>query len=300
MLPWQTVRVQLDIESLRTFLTVLDWGSMTRAAEQLGLTQSAVSWKLKRLEQRVGRPLLIRDGRDLRPSREGRLLLEEARAIVEAHDRIVYRLGSPDFTGTIKVGSNEEVGAARLAGILGRFKRLHPAATIELFIHQSRVLRPMLERGKLDVAVVQVTEDEVEATDAVLWSEQLVWAAHRDTPYDEGVVPLISYGESGFYRPVTEPILDRHGIEYRYTVTAPSSANVRAAVEAGLGVAVLSERFLDDEVVEWSRASDLDPLPRSCQVVRTVPGETSAIAGEVAAAIAEEFVDLPARSDWDE
>jgi len=289
--------VQLDVESLRTLITVLDWGSMTRAAQQLGMSQSAVSWKIKRLEQRVGRPLLIRDGHDLRPTRDGRALLDDARAMVEIHDRAVQRLASPEFTGTIRVGSNEEVGASRLAGILGRLKALHPAATIEFVVDQSRQLAPQLERGRIDVAVIQVTEEEVRPDDIVLWTEELRWATHRDMPYDDGVVPLITYGANGFYRPVSEPILERYGVRYRYTITAPTSANVRAAVEAGLGVAVLGERFLGDDVVEWGRAAELDPLPRSCQIIRTVDGERSDIAQALIESITDEFVDLPDRTD---
>ncbi len=288
--------MQLDVESLRTFTAVLDRGGMTRAAEFLGLTQSAVSWKIKRLEQRVGRPLLIRDGHTLRPTRDGRTLLDEARSIVETHDRLVHRLESPDFTGTVKVGSNEEVGADRMAGILGRFKRMHPSATIEFVVNQSRLLTPLLERGRIDLAVIQVTEDELRTDDVVLWSDELRWATHRDMPYDSGVVPLITYGENGFYRPVSEPILERHGIRYRYTVTAPTSSNVRAAVAAGLGVAVLGARFLTDDVVAWARAAELDPLPRSYQIVRAVPGEPPAIAGALIDAITDEFLDLPERT----
>lgn len=288
--------VQLDVESLRTLITVVDWGSMTRAAQQLGMSQSAVSWKIKRLEQRAGRALLIRDGHDLRPTRDGRALLDDARAIVQIHDRAARRLASPEFTGRIRVGSNEEVGAARLAGILGRLKLLHPAATIEFVVDQSRRLTPQLERGRIDVAVIQVTEEEVRPDDIVLWAEELRWATHRDMPYDDGVVPLITYGTDGFYRPVSEPILERHGVRYQYTITAPTSENVRAAVEAGLGVAVLGERFLGGDVVEWGLAAELDPLPRSCQIVRTVDGERSEIAQALIESITDEFLDLPDRS----
>lgn len=287
--------MQLDVESLRTLIAVVDRGGMTKAATHLGLSQSAVSWKIKRLEQRVGRPLLIRDGHELRPTNEGRSVLDDARLVVEIHDRMVDRLESPDFTGTIKVGSNEEVGAGRMAGILGRFKRLYPEATIEFIIDQSRVLTPLLRRGRIDVAVIQVIEDEVLDDDIVLWTDDLRWATHRDMPYSEGVVPLITYGTNGFYRPVSEPILERHGVDYEYTVNAPTSANVRAAVEAGLGVAVLRERFLTDDVVEWKRAAEFDPLPRTQQVVRTAPGDPSAVAAAVVDAIAQEFVDLPER-----
>ncbi len=287
--------MQLDVESLRTLLAVLDWGSMTRAAQHLGMSQSAVSWKVKRLEQRVGRPLLRRNGHDLDLTPEGRALIDDARSIVETHDRMVQRLRNPDFTGTLKVGSNEEVGGARLAGILGRFRALHPAATIEFIIDQSRSLRPMLERDRLDVAVIQVTEEEVRPDDAVLWTEQLCWATHRETPYQEGTVPLISYGSNGFYRPVIEPILDQAGLRYEYTVAAPTTTAIRAALEAGLGVAVVAERLLDEEVVEWSRAAELEKLPIACQIVRTSPGPSSAIVHSVVEAIVDEFLDLPDR-----
>lgn len=287
--------MQLDVESLRTFVAVLDRGGMTRAAEHLGMTQSAVSWKIKRLEQRIGRPLLIRDGHTLRPTRDGRLVLDEARPLVEAHDRIVHRLASPEFSGTVRVGSNEEVGAARMARILGRFQQMYPGATIEFVVNQSRLITPLLQRGKIDLAVIQVTNEELRPDDIVLWTDELRWATHPDMPFDEGVVPLITYGENGFYRPVSEPILERHGIRYRYTVSAPTSSNVRAAVAAGLGVAVISGRLLADDVVEWARSADFEPLPLASQIVRTVPGEAPVIAAALADAIVQEFRDLPVR-----
>jgi DNA-binding transcriptional LysR family regulator len=291
--------MQLDVESLRAYLAVLDRGGMTRAAEYLGLTQSAVSWKIKRLEQRVGRPLLIRDGHVLRPTRDGRTLLEDARVIVAAHDRAVHRLESPDVTGTIKVGSNEEVGATRMAGILGRFQRMHPAATIEFVVDQSSVLIRRLERASIDVAVIQITPDEMLPGDVVLWEDELRWVTHRDMYYEDGDVPLITFGANGFYRPVSEPILERAGVPYTYTVSAPTSAGVRAAVAAGLGVAVLGSWYVGGELVEWKRGAGFDPLPRVLQVVRTVPGEPPSIAGPLIAAIVDEFRDLPSRQDPD-
>ncbi|NND74247.1 MAG: LysR family transcriptional regulator [Ilumatobacter sp.] len=292
--------MHLDVESLRTYVAVLEWGSMTRAAEHVGLTQSAVSWKIKRLEQRVGRPLLIRDGHTLRPTRDGRILLADARTIVAAHDRAVYRLASPDFTGTVKVGANEDTGAPRMASILGRFKRMHPGATIEFVVNQSRLLAPLLERGAIDVAVIQVTPEDQQPDDVVLWSDELRWVAHRDMPFDDGVVPLVTFGQNGFYRPVIEPILDREEIEYTYTVSAPTSAAVRAAVAAGLGVGVLASRHVGGEIGEWARAADFEPLPPVLQIVRTVPGEQPDIAGPLIEAIVEEFTDRPTRREHDD
>lgn len=288
--------MRLDLESLRALATVLEWGSMARAAEQLELSPSAMSWKIKRLEQRVGCPLLIRDGHEMRPTQEGRIILEEAPAMLEAHDRLVRRLTQPGFNGTVKIGSNEEVGAARMAGILGRFSFAYPDATIEFIVNNSRLLLSMLGRGRVDVAVVQVTEEEVQPDDVVLWTDDLCWATHRDLAYDEGVVDLITYGENGFYRPVGESILEQNDIKYRYTVTASTSATVRAAVSNGLGVAILSSQWMSDEVVEWELGSEFEKLPRSCQVVRTAPGDQPAVTQAIVDTIVGEFTDLHDRS----
>jgi DNA-binding transcriptional LysR family regulator len=283
--------LRIDIESMRAFVAVVEFSSIRRAADQLDLTPSAVSWKIKRLEQRVGKPLLIRDGHELRPTHEGRVVLEDAPSIIQAHDRMVSRLAYPEFTGLIKVGSNEEVGAERIAAILGRFQQTFPGSKVEFVVNQSRLLRPLIEGGLIDVAALQVSESELRPEDRVLWYDELRWATHRDLPFEDGVVPLVTYGENGFYRPVLEPILERHGIRYRYAVTAPSAAGVQAAVEAGLGVAVLPARFLTDEVVEWERGAALDPLPASCHIVRSVPGEMNDVTEVLVEAIASELTD---------
>lgn len=276
---------------MRAFVAVVELSSIRRAADQLDLTPSAVSWKIKRLEERVGKPLLIRDGHELRPTHDGRLILDDAPGIIQAHDRMVSRLAYPEFTGLIKVGSNEEVGAQRIAAILGRFQQTFPGSKVEFVVNQSRLLRPLIEGGRIDVAALQVSESELRPDDRVLWYDELRWATHRDLPFEDGVVPLVTYGENGFYRPVLEPILERQGIRYRYAVTSPSTAGVRAAVEAGLGVAVLPERLLTDEVVEWERGAALDPLPVSCHIVRAVPGEKNDVTEVLVEAIASELTD---------
>lgn len=283
--------LRIDIESMRAFVAVVDFSSIRRAAEQLDLTPSAVSWKIKRLEERVGKPLLIRDGHELRPTHDGRVVLDDAPAIIQAHDRMVSRLAYPEFTGLIKVGSNEEVGADRIAAILGRFQQMYPGSKVEFVVNQSRLLHPLIEGGRIDVAALQVAESELRPDDQVLWYDELRWATHRDLPFDDGAVPLVTYGENGFYRPVMEPVLERHGIPYRYAVTSPSTSGVYGAVEAGLGVAVLPERLLTDEVVEWERGAGLDPLPVSCHIVRAVPGENSDVIKVLAETIASELTD---------
>ena len=270
--------MQLDVESLRAFLAVLDHGGMTAAAMRLHLTQSAVSWKIRRLEERIGRPLFVRDGRELHLTRVGRDLVPDARQMVQTHDRAVRRLTAETLVGTVRVGSNDEVGAQRLLAIIGRFNATHPGASVEFVTASTVSLSPRLDRGDLDVAVIEVTDDDLRPDDTVLWTEQLVWACSRDWPYVDGSAPMITFDEECFYRRLSEPLLDRAGVDFHVAVTVPSEAGVRAAVAAGLGVAVLGESHVGDDIVEWPRRREIDPLPAVHQIVRTAPGDPADVA----------------------
>ncbi|WP_238387426.1 LysR family transcriptional regulator [Serratia sp. P2ACOL2] len=78
---------RLSIDALRALQSVIDTGSMTRAAKQLNLSQSAVSWKIKRLEEQLGRTLIDRQGGALIATVDGEALLMHGRQILQAHDR---------------------------------------------------------------------------------------------------------------------------------------------------------------------------------------------------------------------
>jgi len=283
--------LHLDVESLRAYLTVLDTGGMTRAAERLDLTQSAVSWKIKRLEQRVGRPLLIRDGHTVRPTRDGRALLDDARTIVELHDGAVWRLRSPELSGKITLGSNEEIDAIDIAALLGRFKRSHPNATIEFVIDHTERLATWVDTGTIDVALMQVTDKQLRPDDTVLWTDDLHWVTSAEWTYDEGLVPLVTFGDLCFYRTLSEPILEAAGIDFTNAFSGSATRGVLAAIEAGLGVGVLSSWYLGDEIIEWPRGTALPPLPRVHQVARTVPGETGDAAHALVGVIAEQLIE---------
>ncbi len=264
--------MQLDVESLRTFLAVLDHGGMTAAANELHTSQSAVSWKIKRLEERVGRQLLVRDGRSLRPSFDGRNLIDDARTIVATHDRAADRLQCSDLSGAVRIGADEEVAISHMANLLGQFKRHHPNTAVEFVIDASQRLPAKLDRGEIDVAVFQINEDEILPGDEVLWTEDLHWMTSACCPHESGPVPMITFGDDCFYQQLAEPILDNAGLSHHVVFSGQSSSAVRAAVEAGLGVGLLSTRYVGDEMVSWEPGKHLDPLPRVFQVARTAPG----------------------------
>ncbi len=281
--------MQLDIESLRTLLAVLDHGGMTRAAEQLHMSQSAVSRKVQRLEDRVGRPLLIRDGHDLRPTRDGRALLADARTMIELHDRTVARLESSDLTGTVRLASNGEVNACQIASLLGMFKLRHPGARVEFTLDHTGSLGGHVDDGSIDIAIVQVTEERIRPTDHVLWPEDLVWTTSAAETFDMSPVPFIDFGLHCYYNSFTHTILNDAGVDFATVFSAASSVDVRAAVEAGIGVAVLGSRYVGGDVVEWTPPVELAPLPKVFQILRTVPGERPEAVAALVETIQTEF-----------
>lgn len=284
--------MQLDVESLRTFIAVLETGGMTSAATELEISQSAVSWKIKRLEERVGRSLLVRDGRTIRASSDGQELLPYARTIVSTHDEAVARLSSSELTGRLRLGATEEVSADCVGAVVGRFNRVHPGVTVEVLVDRGQRLQDGLDGRRLDLALLQVSPDEERPGDTLLWEDQQLWICSPEWTYEEGPVPLVTFGESGFYRPLAERMLSDAGIGYQVAFSGPSSASVIAAVEAGLGVALLSSRSVDGDVIVWPRAESLPPLPPVHQVARSADGQPSEIVAELIADLTLEFREL--------
>lgn len=281
--------MQLDIESLRTFTAVVELNGMTRAAESLHTSQSAVSWKIKRLEEKIGRNLLIREGHSLRPSRDGRELLKYAQTIVATHDEAVTRLRSSELSGTVRVGTPEEISTARMCAVLSRFNRVHPLTTIEFFVDRSFRLSSMLSVSELDVAVLQILEKDCQPQDKTLWQDPLIWVCAPDCRYETGPVPLITFGEGGFYRPLARQALTDASIPFTVAFSGPSAASVIGAAEAGLGVAVIGESSIKGDLIRWPRAESIPSLSYSTYVARAAAGEPSAVATELISDIVSEL-----------
>jgi len=238
---WHAAPVRLDIDSLRALRAVMQHGSFTAAASTLGITQSAVSWKVKRLEERVGHELLHRDGRNIEPTEVGKDLLEHADRILAAHDEAVASLLARELSGTIELGCNDEPEMTLIAETIRAFRRDNPHVGVHTRLAPSRVLDTLSRSGELDIALLQVLEPELDSDDVVIRRTKVGWFASDELqlgPNDP--VPLVTFGPHCFYRPLAESRLEPSGRSYEVTVECENSAGVISAVEAGLGVAILN------------------------------------------------------------
>lgn len=240
---------RLDIDALRALRAIRQHGGITRAAGALGLTQSAVSHKIKRLETSLDCDLLTRKSGAPTFTAAGEDLLDYATRILGLHDEALLSLTKTDLAGRILLGLTEDTTCSDLSRILGRFHRLHPQVAVRTKVRMSLVLRGMLERGELDAAILQIFAHEVRPTDVVLFREGLHWvnSPKLALPTD-GPIPFLSFDDDCFYRHWALDIGQDSGALLETVFECSSAAGIIAGVTAGLGVALLSDRHLRPEM----------------------------------------------------
>lgn len=239
---------RLEIDALRTLLAIRQHGGVTRAAAALGLSQSAVSHKIKRLEVSLDCELLGRKPLGPMFTTAGEDLLDYAGRILGLHDEALLSLSKTPLAGRLALGLTEDTACTDLARILGRFRRLHPNVSVRTKVRMSLVLRAMLERGELDAAIVQVFRYEVRPTDIVLFREQLHWVKHPELALPkDSPIPFLSFDDECFYRQWAFDI-GQDDAMLETVFECSSAAGIVSAVNAGMGVALLSDRHIRSEM----------------------------------------------------
>jgi DNA-binding transcriptional LysR family regulator len=238
---WKSAMAMLDLELLRSFVSVVDAGGFTRAGERVHRTQSTVSQQIKRLEEDVGQPLLNRNGKDVTPTEAGERLLSYARRLLSLAEEARDVMARPGSEGAIRLGVPEDFAAYRLAKLLAAFSRSHPALRLDVRADQSTHLKRDLERGELDLALFKRTAGE--GTGIAVWPERVHWVTSKSRPRDTstGSVPLIGFPAGCLYRSRAIHALESVGRAWHMAYSSSSLAGIQAAVAAGMGLSILSE-----------------------------------------------------------
>ena len=146
----------LEIRHLRMVAAVAATGSVTRAATDLHLTQSAVSHQLRDIEERIGTPLFLRVGKKMIPTAAGERVLSTARRVLDeiaAAEADVARIGA-NTAGVLRVCTQCNTGYHWLPPLVAAFRRSHPQVDVTIAVESTtRPLEALLE-GRLDLAIV--------------------------------------------------------------------------------------------------------------------------------------------------
>jgi DNA-binding transcriptional LysR family regulator len=231
----------LDLELLRSFVSVVDSGGFTRAGERVHRTQSTVSQQIKRLEDDLGQPLLNRTAKDVTPTEAGERLLSYARRLLSLAEEARDVLAGPSKEGAVRLGIPEDFAAYRLTKLLASFSRSRPGLRLDVRVDQSTCLRRDLERGELDLALFK--RGAGEKGGIAVWPERVHWVTSKTHPIDAEIrsVPLIGFPTGCLYRSRAIHAIESAGRAWHMAYTSSSLTGIQAAVAAGLGLSILSE-----------------------------------------------------------
>ena len=276
------VVTNLDIDLLRTFVTISDAGGFTRAAERLHRTQSTISLQMKRLEDQVGQQLLVRRPRGVGLTPDGEILLAYARQILTVNDAAVARLTEPDLTGIVRLGTPEDFATTHLSSVLAEFARNHPHVALQVDCDLTLNLLDRFQNGEYDIVLVK-REPQGEAAGVRVWRESLVWVCADGLPLDgDAPIPLVLSPHPCVYRKRALTALDRAGRAWRIAYTSPSLAGAQAAVRAGLGAAVLPRDMVPADFRILGEGSGVPALDDTEIALYRAAAGVSKVAGRLA------------------
>ncbi|MDQ7988351.1 MAG: LysR substrate-binding domain-containing protein [Candidatus Dactylopiibacterium sp.] len=174
----------MELKTLRAFIEVVRCGGFTRAAAQLHLTQPAISKMVRALEDEVGVPLLLREGRRLSLTDSGRVVHDEGLAVLAASARLQDELAaiSQVVRGVLRLGLPPMVGAAFFAPLVGRFRDRYPGVELRLAEDGARDVEAGVLAGELDLAVTVLPCARPELAAFEFSSEDLCLLAPAGSP----------------------------------------------------------------------------------------------------------------------
>lgn len=252
----------LDLEQLRTFLAVLDAGSLTAAAPRVFLSQSAVSEQMRKLEERAGQRLLSRGKAGVAPTAAGERLRAHAQRLVALADEALRDLRGESLQGELRLAVTDYFRPGELTRMLAKLARGHPRMRLNVSIKKSSEIEAMHARGEIDIGLSMRMAPASGTT--ALRREPLAWMASADwQPLPRGdSLPLLVLPDGCSLRQFTEQLLQKRRVDYRVAHVASGVAGLQSALAAGLGVACLNESAMAEGVAPLAPPHGLPALPR--------------------------------------
>lgn len=254
----------IDIDQLRTFIAIAETGSFTKAADVVNKTQSAVSMQMKRLEQRLDRPIFARDGRASKLTEDGERLLDYARRIVRLNMETLAAFSSAEMSGRVRLGVPDDYADRYLPEIMARFSRAYPGVELTVICEPTVDLLERIDANDIDLAIV--TNCEGSRAAETFRHERLLWVTSNRLPtHLEETLPLALGRPTCAWRRDAIEKLESISRPYRVLYSSSNAGAVAAAVLSGLAVSVLPESGLRPGMRVLTGAEGFPELP-SCRI----------------------------------
>ena len=250
----------MDTTGLRTFITAAELESFSLAADQLYLTQPAVSKRIATLEGELGTSLFDRIGRRVILTEAGRELLPRAKSILnelEDSRRLISNL-SGTIAGRLSIGTSHHIGLHRLPPILRRYSAQYPEVELDLHFMDSEAACRAVLAGDLELGIVTLPPEPIDDLESeIIWPDPLFIVAGKDHPLakyknvslqDLSHYPAILPSHGTYTRELLEQALAPKGLTLQVGMTTNYLETIKMMVSVGLGWSVLPETMLSDQL----------------------------------------------------
>jgi DNA-binding transcriptional LysR family regulator len=250
----------LDLDQLSTFIAIADTGSFTRAADEVHRTQSAVSMQMRRLEERIGKPLFEKEGRTNRLTEDGERLLLYARRLLRLNRETLAAFDDESLEGHVRIGMPDDYAERFLPEIMARFSRSNPRVELSVLCEPTSNLVHHVRQGNVDLALV--TDQDMAET---VRREPLLWVGSANhSTHEREILPMAFGRPTCTWRRLACETLKEVNREYRILFTSFSATVITAAVMSGAAVSVLPECALRPGMRVLTEKDGFPTLPDCC------------------------------------
>ena len=248
----------MDNQNLKAFINVANCGSFSESAEQLYLTQSAISKRIAQLEQQIGKKLFDRIARQVSLTEAGAELLPRARRILNEYDSALQAINdlSGKASGTLRLAISHHLGLHRLPPVLKQFAQQYPNVTLDIEFMDSEKAYEQVLHGQSEVAVITLAlESHHNIHSKKIWDDPLRFICAQDHPLAElkkpalkdlAEYPIILPGLNTYTGRIIQNLFQQQGIPLKAPMSTNYLETISTMVEIGLGWSVLPETLVRD------------------------------------------------------
>jgi DNA-binding transcriptional LysR family regulator len=291
----------MDTRQLAAFCAVVERRSFSQAAEQLGVTQPAVSLQIRSLEKRLGLQLLDRSGRRVEPTEAGQRLYRSAQRLLALEEQLLAELGDDaegELSGRLEIGASTGPGGTVLPVVLCEFQHRHPGVHVALSVSDTQRVVEQVARRELELGVVGAQRRHRGVVFEPFFRDEVVLAVPRGHRFANRTVsleelkgePLVLMQEGAGVRQVIDEELRAAGVRLRdldVPLELGLQESARSAVVGGFGVTFISRSAIETDLaagmVATARVEGLEPS-REISLVRS--------SGRAETRVAQAFVEF--------
>lgn len=237
----------IDIIIIQSFIAIAESGSITKAAEKVGRSQSAISQQILKLENLLGKTLLIRD-KTISLTPEGEIFLSYAKQFFYLYCEMMDRFKKPELEGEVRFGLPENFASFFLTEILIEFSRIHPRILLKIECDLTLNLFDRFKKKEFDLVLVKMNRPEDFPNGVDVLSEPLKWVGDKNLVSNNKPLPLVLSPQPCVYRASAIKALEAAGRAWRLVFSSPSYAGTISAVKAGMGITVIPHKMIPKEL----------------------------------------------------